>query len=681
MKATFRIIAGFCFFSAVAIASPAQAATFTVDTFVDSNALAQQACTAAPNDCSLRGAILKANGLAGLDTVRIPSGVYPLTIVGGDNTGNLGDLDITDSVNLVGLGIGARINAAGIPSESVLEIPAGSAPTVDLQKLAFTGGTNSGIRVGGGGVTARYCVFEGNSFASSPGGAIDNSSVLTLRDSFVRNNSSGGDGGGIYNATAGQLTLVNTLVSLNSTTASGGGISNYGTATLMASGVRNNSATSALSVGGGLRNLGQMTIIDANIADNVVNGTFNLGGGGIFNSTANGNLIIIGGSVTGNSAPSGYGGGINNTESVQFQVFNTLISDNEATRGAGIYSGDDAVLNGVEVSSNISSGDGGGIVGGGNGAAISIVDATVDGNSAVGNGGGVNLSGGDFSISQSTIMNNTAQGFGGGIYQLDNSTGKLKIDNSTIVGNQATSAGSEGGGIFNYTSDLLLDHVLVDGNTAGLSGGGIKHTDGAMTVLASAIVDNEAGNNGGGIDQDYDGSNTTSSYTNVTISGNLAAVDGGGIYNSQDGGVADIYLFNTTIADNDALASLSDGVYLAGGVMTSRNSIIGAQVTFGADCLLTLGAVINAPGNNLESAATCGFSMGGGIVLGLDVLANNGGFTPTHALLPISPALNAGPALGCPGDGDGNGTPDYIQATDQRDQPRGAPCDLGAFEL
>src|SRR5205814_846100 len=66
-----------------------------------------------------------------------------------------------------------------------------------------------------------------------------------------------------------------------------------------------------------------------------------------------------------------------------------------------------------------------------------------------------------------------------------------------------------------------------------------------------------------------------------------------------------------------------------------------------------------------------------GLAAFLAPLAENGGWTPTHALLPISPALNAGnPAV--PGSG-GNA----CAALDQRGYPRGGAagrCDMGAFE-
>jgi len=80
---------------------------------------------------------------------------------------------------------------------------------------------------------------------------------------------------------------------------------------------------------------------------------------------------------------------------------------------------------------------------------------------------------------------------------------------------------------------------------------------------------------------------------------------------------------------------------------------------------------IAATGMNLESADTCGFASAGlrnaNPLLG--PLAANGGPTPTLALAPGSPAIDA--AAACP-------PPD----TDQRGvaRPQGKTCDIGAFE-
>ena len=86
---TFRLLVAAALLAAslAALAPPpvAHAATITVtvDTTTDSNDAAYQACTAAADDCSLRGAISKANADSGNDyVITLPTGTYTLTIGG-----------------------------------------------------------------------------------------------------------------------------------------------------------------------------------------------------------------------------------------------------------------------------------------------------------------------------------------------------------------------------------------------------------------------------------------------------------------------------------------------------------------------------------------------------------------------------------------------------------------------
>lgn len=73
------------------------AATFTVD-HTDDNADATDCDEGVLNDCSLRGAILKANAVDGDDSINVPTGIYTLTIPGDEGfdeqTGTSDDLDI-----------------------------------------------------------------------------------------------------------------------------------------------------------------------------------------------------------------------------------------------------------------------------------------------------------------------------------------------------------------------------------------------------------------------------------------------------------------------------------------------------------------------------------------------------------------------------------------------------------
>src|SRR4026209_2888752 len=80
------------------------AVTLTVDRPDDT--ASPTACTGAPGDCSLRGAIIAANADAGLDAVVInlqPATTYNLTLTNGtqENAAATGDLDITTSLHSV----------------------------------------------------------------------------------------------------------------------------------------------------------------------------------------------------------------------------------------------------------------------------------------------------------------------------------------------------------------------------------------------------------------------------------------------------------------------------------------------------------------------------------------------------------------------------------------------------
>jgi hypothetical protein len=108
---------------------------------------------------------------------------------------------------------------------------------------------------------------------------------------------------------------------------------------------------------------------------------------------------------------------------------------------------------------------------------------------------------------------------------------------------------------------------------------------------------------------------------------------------------------------------------------TLTNTII-ANSGSGGDCFNDTSTLNAASSNNLiqDSLVACGLTNGvNGDIIGQDpalgALANNGGFTQTHALLAGSPAIDAGTNTGCP-------------ATDQRGitRPQGARCDIGAYE-
>jgi CSLREA domain-containing protein len=266
-------------------------------------------------------------------------------------------------------------------------------------------------------------------------------------------------------------------------------------------------------------------------------------------------------------------------------------------------------------------------------------------------------------LSNLTIQNGqvpSGQGSGG-----IRNVGTLTLDRAIIQHNRAngSTASDIGGGICNGcgpgTGTLTLINSIVSGNTAE-RGGGI-FSNATLIITGSSIISNTA-RSGGGL-MNYASISGGATLTNSTISGNIATNGIGGI--SQETGA--ISITNSTISGNSG--TVVGGFYHGEGTSTLRNTII-ANNDPGTDCLLS--SPITSGGHNLSSDSTCGFTAGGDLQNAnplLGPLANNGGPTPTHALLLGSPAFDAGPNTGCP-------------ATDQRGitRPQGIRCDIGAFE-
>lgn len=282
------------------------------------------------------------------------------------------------------------------------------------------------------------------------------------------------------------------------------------------------------------------------------------------------------------------------------------------------------------------------------------------------------------------------------------------IDGLTITGGNAFAFG--GGGISNFGT-LTLRNSVVSGNHSSLKGGGIANNSGNLTISNSTVSDNTAERNGGGISSES--SVAALIVNNSTVSGNTANGvssitdgsangDGGGIYN---GGALNVT--NSTITGNHsgATAVTASGTGIGGGIYAGGSEIInntivagnvhGSIFSFNEDDIF-FGTIETANNNLIGDAASSG---GAGIINGVNgnivgnngvgtidintvldtTLADNGGKTPTHALVAGSPAIDAGSNARAMG---ANGFP---LTTDQRGAgfPRviGGTVDIGAFEF
>jgi hypothetical protein len=215
----------------------------------------------------------------------------------------------------------------------------------------------------------------------------------------------------------------------------------------------------------------------------------------------------------------------------------------------------------------------------------------------------------------------------------------------------------------------MITNSSVSGNNAGDPdpfplgfGGGISNY-GTLTITNSTINSNQCVQAGGGILN-----SGTLTITNSTVSGNGATGQHDGQPWGRGGGVSGVATFNNSTVSNN-YASLSAGGIEGGGAIgnTILNNNSGANIT----------GTMTSLGYNLSSDDGGGNLTGPGDQINTDPmigpLQDNGGPTLTHALLPGSPAINAG---------DPNFTPPpfYDQRGPRFRRVFNGRIDIGSFE-
>lgn len=273
-----------------------------------------------------------------------------------------------------------------------------------------------------------------------------------------------------------------------------------------------------------------------------------------------------------------------------------------------------------------------------------------------------NSSAGNFSIltigAVVTVSINNLIINGGMQNNITNNGGALTMNQCSVIG-------ATGSGIYCNQGSLSLTNCNILNNKGG---SGIKvdnyTTTSTLQIINSTISGNTA-NEGGGIRFGGFGS---ISITNSTISLD-SAISGGAIYALS---LSSITINNSTIAHCKG-NSFVGGVYLVSGSISLdvNNSILIGNTDFQSSDVQ--GNISASQGYNI--IGRCSGTIGGTNnitnVTAADVinptLANNGGLTLTHALVPCSYAVDAGTAAGS-------------TTLDQRGNTRNGNVDIGAYE-
>lgn len=281
-------------------------------------------------------------------------------------------------------------------------------------------------------------------------------------------------------------------------------------------------------------------------------------------------------------------------------------------------------------------------------------------------GGAILVRGGQLLLDRVSLLENQARRDGGAV--AGTFAALMFLESSHLEGNFSNSLG---GAVQVGGSTVGLVNARVIGNRARVAGGGLYLTGGTLGVDNSLVHDNEAGN-GGGIGT----SNQASAFLEVrnsTVSANRglgqlgSPGEGGGI------GVANpARILFTSLVDNQG--GRGSALHISNAINDGELELINSLISGGgadARCFGNL-AQLAVDGVNLADDDSCP-SVEFVANIGLGPLADNGGPSLTHALLPGSPALDRI-----------DDCSEWDLETDQRGQPRpgrGSPrCDVGAYE-
>lgn len=287
-------------------------------------------------------------------------------------------------------------------------------------------------------------------------------------------------------------------------------------------------------------------------------------------------------------------------------------------------------------------------------------------------------------LNRVTFANNRATYDGGALVARDSG---LTLNRVTFANNRAVS--SDGGALYTVSVTTVMSDSIFRDNQAGGHGGAIAFRvdgPGQATISGTTFSGNQAGGDGGAIAAFH-----AMTVRNSTFSGNRADGDGGALWSGDDALIeyttitgaqtggdgalnGSITLRSALVAGNTDTSSAADNYPdLAGSISSEGYNLIGNVGNYDFNTNTTGDRYGDPNGTTMPNSGAVESPTPINPLLG--PLADNGGPTPTHALLAGSPALDQIPASA-------NGCGDSINL-DQRgvSRPQDSACDIGAVEV
>ena len=711
--------------------------TLYVGTVAETSPTSGTCPTAGNTTCSLREAVTVANGDTN-DTILFSlGGTFLLTAAGG------GTLSVAASMTLDGNGQHPTISGGNAVRVFVIQAAIVTFTLQNLTVADGNAGNSLGGAIRndvGAGVTINITnATLANNIAGTAGsgfgfgGAIFNGygGTVNITDSTVSGNQAAVGGGAIENSSGGIVTVVRSAFVGNQVTSAsiitgGGAINNNaggGTVQVTNSTFANNStarstggALNIVQVGGGHRVDVTASTFSGNTASAGGGGGIALGGdASASNVTVTGSIVAgnTGGDITGNAYTDGGGNVLNQTAAMAGLA--PLANNGGPTQTFALLPGSPAInalacptdpITGMTVATDArgvprpqgAACDSGSYEALASPQSFVVTRAADDVNDAncttVALGGctlrqAVNASNLTVGAGTNTITFDATFGSAQTI-TLNPASGQLRLTRPVMITGpgaalltvaRSTANGTPTFRIFRVNGGVTaaISGLTITGGDIGAGDGGGILTQGNLSLSDVVVRNNRAGNNGGGIENNNNG---TLTLTNITVSGNTAGFAGGGI----DVYDAMLVATNATISGNTSTNGSSGGVAIfgsgagqTGGTATLTNVTVSGNtanvgVGSGIKNLGTLNAtrtiIAGNTGGDLSGSGINGTNVNnlvGGTPL-LAPLGNYGGTTETQIPLPGSPAIDTGGA-GC-------------SATDQRGvtRPQGAACDVGAVE-